>query len=370
LVGKKKLQEVGGSISMSLDIKIKKTDHPGVLPPDDHLGFGKIFTDHMFIMDYETGKGWHNPRIVPFGPFSLSPATLMLHYAQATFEGLKAFHADNRILLFRPQANIERMNRSNRRVCIPELDPADHLQAINTLVSLESRWVPKSPGTALYIRPAIIATEAFLGVHVSDKYIFFIILSPVGAYYKEGFNPVKILVEDEHIRAARGGLGEAKTPANYVASLLSAQKAQARGFTQVLWLDGVERRWIEEVGTMNIFFVIDDELVTAPLSGTILPGVTRDSVLRLARDWGLKVSERPLAIDEVMAAAKSGRLSESFGSGTAAVISPVGSLTYKDETVTINQGHVGPLAQRLYDTITGIQYGKLPDPYGWTMVVE
>jgi branched-chain amino acid aminotransferase len=355
---------------MALKIKVTKTEHPGTLPAADKLGFGKIFTDHMFVMDYEKGKGWHDARIVPYGDFSLSPATLMLHYAQATFEGLKAFYAGDRIMLFRPEANIARMNRSNARVCIPEVPADDFLQAINAIVSVDSRWVPKSPGTALYIRPTIIATEAFLGVHVSDKYLLFIILSPVGAYYPEGFNPVKILVEDEYIRAAKGGLGEAKTPANYVASLLAAQKAQAKGFTQVLWLDGVERKWIEEVGTMNIFFLIDDELVTAPLAGTILPGVTRDTVLKLTREWGMKVSERPLSIDEVMAAAHNGRLKECFGSGTAAVISPVGSLTYKSDTVSVTGGQVGPLAQRLYDTITGIQYGKLKDPYGWTMVVE
>ena len=355
---------------MALKIAIKKTNQPGTLPPDDALGFGKIFTDHMFVMDYTAGKGWHDPRIVPYGPFSLDPATLMFHYGQATFEGLKAFHAGDRIMLFRPQANVDRMNRSNDRVCIPRLDPDDHLQAIMELVRVESRWVPKNEGTALYIRPTVIATEAFLGVHVSSKYIFFIILSPVGAYYKEGFNPVKILVEDEYIRAAKGGLGEAKTPANYAASLLAAEKAQKKGFTQVLWLDGVERKWIEEVGTMNIFFLIDDELVTAPLAGTILPGVTRDSVLKLTRDWGMRVSERKLSIDEVMDAAQSGRLKESFGAGTAAVISPVGSLTYKDKTVTVTGGKVGPLAKKLYDTITGIQYGKLKDPYGWTVVVE
>jgi branched-chain amino acid aminotransferase len=360
----------GGIFEMALNIAIKKTDKPRALPPDEGLGFGKIFTDHMFIMEYTKGKGWHDPRIVPYGPFALDPATIMLHYGQATFEGLKAFHAGDRIQLFRPQANIERMNKSNARVCIPALDPADHLQAITALVGVESRWVPKSEGTALYIRPTVIATEPFIGVHVSDRYIFFIILSPVGAYYKEGFNPVKILVEDEYIRAAAGGLGEAKTPANYAASLLAAEKAQKKGFTQVLWLDGVERKWIEEVGTMNIFFLIEDELVTAPLAGTILPGVTRDSVLKLTRDWGMRVSERRLSIDEVMKAAKSGALKECFGTGTAAIISPVGSLTYKDHTLPVTGGKVGPLAQKLYDTITGIQYGKLKDPYGWTVVVE
>jgi branched-chain amino acid aminotransferase len=294
----------------------------------------------------------------------------MLHYGQATFEGLKAFHAGDRIQLFRPQANIERMNRSNERLCIPPLDPDDHLQAITALVSIESNWVPKSEGTSLYIRPTVIATEPFLGVHVSDRYIYFIILSPVGPYYKEGFAPTKILVEEEYIRAAQGGLGEAKTPANYAASLLAGEKAQKKGFTQVLWLDGKERKWIEEVGTSNIFFIIDDEVITSPLTGTILPGVTRDSTLKLTKDWGMKVSEKKLSIDDVMQAAESGALKECFASGTAAVISPVGSLTYKDKEVSINNGEVGPVAKKLYDTITGIQYGKLEDPYGWVVVVE
>jgi len=351
-------------------ITITKASKPGALPAENSLGFGQIFTDHMFVMDYTAGKGWHDPRVVPYGPFSLSPATLVLHYGQATFEGLKAFRAGERVVLFRPRANIDRMNRSNARLCIPEIPPDLHLQAIETLVGVDQHWVPKSEGTALYIRPTVIATEAFLGVHVSSAYLFFIILSPVGAYYKEGFSPVKILVEDEYIRAARGGLGEAKTPANYAASLLAAEKAKAKGFTQVLWLDGVERKWIEEVGTMNIFFKIRGEVITSNLTGTILPGVTRDSVLTLCRDWGLKVSERQLAIDEVMAAARDGGLEESFGTGTAAVISPVGSLTYKDQTVAVNQGKVGPLAQRLYDAITGIQYGRLPDPHGWVVTVE
>jgi branched-chain amino acid aminotransferase len=357
-------------MEMTLKIKVQKTGQPGTPPPDQSLAFGQVFTDHMFVMDYHKDKGWYDPRIVPYGNFSLSPATIMLHYGQATFEGLKAFHAGDRIQLFRPQANIERMNKSNRRLCIPEIDPAGHLQAITELVSLESRWVPKAAGTSLYIRPTVIATEPFLGVHVSDRYIFFIILCPVGAYYKEGINPVKILVEDEFIRAAQGGLGEAKTPANYAASLLAAQKAQAKGFTQVLWLDGVERKWIEEVGTMNIFFLLGDELVTAPLAGTILPGVTRDTTIRLARDWGLKVSERKLSIGEVMAAAADGTLKESFGTGTAAVISPVGSLTSQDQTVEVGGGKFGPLAKRLYDAITGIQYGGQPDPHRWVVVVE
>ena len=354
---------------MAQQIRIEKVSQPGTLPADNTLGFGQIFTDHMFVADYTNGKGWHDARIVPYGPFSLSPATLVLHYGQATFEGLKAFNAKGKIVLFRPEANIARMNRSNQRLCIPEIPVDLHLEAIKKLVGLEKAWVPKSEGTSLYIRPTVIASEAFIGVHVSSSYIFFIILSPVGAYYKEGLAPVKILVEDEYIRAAVGGLGEAKTPANYAASLLAAEKAKSRGFTQVLWLDGVERRWIEEVGTMNIFFKIDGEIITSNLTGTILPGVTRDSVLTLCRDWGLKISERRLSIDEVMAAAKSGKLEEVFGTGTAAVISPVGSLTYKNETVSVNKGEMGPLSKRLYDTITGIQYGKLPDPHGWIVPV-
>lgn len=355
---------------MALEIKITKTKKPAQPPADETLTFGQVFTDHMFVMDYQTGKGWHDPRIVPYGPFALDPSCIVLHYGQATFEGLKAFYADGRIQLFRPQANLARMNKSNDRLCIPHLDPEFTLQAIEKLVSLESRWVPKTEGTSLYIRPTIIANDKYIGVHVSDNYIFYVILSPVGAYYKEGFNPVKILVEDEYIRAAPGGLGEAKTPANYASSLLAAEKAKKKGFTQVLWLDGVERKWIEEVGTMNICFLIGDEVVTAPLGGTILPGITRDTTLTLCRDWGMKVSERRLSIDEVMAAARNGSLKECFGTGTAAVISPVGSLTYQDQTVTVTGGQVGPLAQKLYDAITGIQYGKLKDPHRWVVVVE
>lgn len=355
---------------VALKIQITKTTTPGTPPPDDKLAFGETFSDHMFMMNYTDAKGWHNPRIVPYQPFPCDPGMIVFHYGQATFEGLKAFHAGGRLQLFRPQANIARMNKSNERLCIPPLDPEDHLQAIKTLVSLDRRWVPRTSGTSLYIRPTIIATDPYIGVRVSKTYLFYIITGPVGAYYKEGVNPVKILVEDEYVRAAQGGLGEAKTPANYAASLLSGEKAKHKGFTQVLWLDGVERKWVEEVGTMNICFVIGDEVVTAPLAGTILPGITRDTVLTLCRDWGMKVSERKLSIDEVMAAAEDGSLKECFGTGTAAVISPVGSLTYKNKTIAVNNGQVGPLAQKLYDTITGIQYGRIPDPHGWVVAVE
>ena len=339
-------------------------------PDETALGFGTKFTDHMFNLDYAPDKGWHNPRIEPYGPIVMDPATMVLHYGQAVFEGLKAYRtAAGRIQLFRPLDNFRRLNRSNDILCIPRVDEAFALEALKELLTLEQEWVPRVPGTSLYIRPTIIATDPFLGVRASHTYRFFIILGPVGAYYAEGFNPVKILVEKEHVRAAPGGTGEAKTPGNYAASLLAGQKAHDAGYTQVLWLDGVERRYIEEVGAMNIFFVIGDELITPALQGSILPGVTRDTVLRLGRMWKLQVSERRIAIDEVLQAAETGSLKEVFGSGTAAVISPVGQIKYADRAVTVGDGRVGPLANRFYTAITDIQYGRAQDPQGWVVPV-
>lgn len=330
------------------------------------LGFGKIFSDHMFLMDYEEGKGWHHPRIEPYHQLSLDPATLVLHYGQEVFEGLKAYRWRNgEIYLFRPRMNYERLNRSARRLCIPEMNVDDALEATHELVRLERDWVPSEPGTSLYIRPNVIATESAIGVHVSAKFLFYIIVGPVGAYYPQGFNPVDIFITEKYTRAAVGGLGEAKTAANYSASLLAQREAQQLGYTQVLWLDAVERRYIEEVGTSNIFFYIGDELITPSLTGTILPGITRDSVIHVARDWGLRVSERRIGLEEVMAAIKNGALKEVFGSGTAAVISPVGKLAYRGESYLVNGGKVGPLAQKLYDFLIGIQYGEVKDPYGW-----
>lgn len=354
-----------------MDLKITKTKSPKALPDDSKLGFGQIFTDHMFNMDYSPEKAWHNPRIEPYGPLMLDPATMVFHYGQAIFEGLKAYRTSTgTIQLFRPEDNMARLNRSAQIVCIPEVDAAFALEALKRLIAVEKAWVPRIPETSLYIRPTIVATDPYLGVRPSFTYRFFIILSPVGAYYPEGFNPVKIWVTDEYVRAVRGGLGEAKTGANYAASLLGQEMAKKAGYTQVLWLDAVERRNVDEVGTMNIFFVINGELVTPPLGGSILPGITRDSVLKLARHWNLPVSERNIAIDELIASHKNGRLREIFGSGTAAVISPVSQLAWKGRVLTVGDGGVGPVARRLYDTLTNIQYGRAEDPFGWIVKIE
>ncbi|MCL7413188.1 MAG: branched-chain amino acid aminotransferase [ANME-2 cluster archaeon] len=348
------------------DINITRTKNSHISEVDfDTLGFGEVFTDHMFSMDYENGK-WVNPRIEPYGKIEFEPAMCTLHYAQAVFEGLKAFHAkDGSINIFRPEKNLERMNRSNVRMCIPEIDRDIFMDAMTELIKLDRDWIPTSKGYSLYIRPFVFGTDSFLGVHPSRTYRFMIILSPVGAYYKEGFNPVSLLVLDEYVRAVKGGVGEAKTSGNYAASLLPAHIAQEKGFTQVLWLDGEHHRYIDEVGTMNIFFVIDDMVITPPLEGSILPGITRDSALRLTKSWGMNVQEKRITIDEVIEASKQGQLHEVFGTGTAAVISPVGEIQYKDTVININDGNIGPIANRLFDEITRIQYGEIPDTYGW-----
>src|SRR6266481_2737073 len=352
---------------MSDAIRIVKSTSHKAKPKDADLGFGTAFTDHMFVADFQQEKGWYDPRVVPYGPLSLDPAAAVLHYAQAIFDGLKAFRGvDGKVRLFRPQKHVERMNNSAARMCIPLLDPDLALKSLVTLVGMEREWVPKSVGHSLYVRPTIIASEAFLGVRPAKSYIYFVILSPVGAYYPEGMAPVKIRVEERHVRAVEGGLGDAKTGANYAASLMAGEEAKHEGFTQVLWLDGVHRKYIDEVGTMNIMVKIAGEVITPPLTGTILPGVTRDSVLTLLRDWGSKVSERQISIDEVVAAHKAGTLDEVFGTGTAAVISPVGELCYKDHHMVIGGGKIGPTTQKLYDSIVGIQYGTAPDPHGWT----
>jgi branched-chain amino acid aminotransferase len=338
---------------------------------DSELGFGQVFTDHMFVMDFQEEKGWYDPRIEPYGPFALEPATAVLHYAQAVFDGLKAFRGkDGVVRLFRPQRHVQRLNESAARVCIPPLDPELALESLVKLVGMEKDWVPSTVGTALYVRPTIIANEPFLGVRPAKSYIYFVILSPVGAYYAEGMNPVKILVVDKYVRAVEGGVGAAKTGVNYAASLYAAEEAKHAGYTQVLWLDGVHRKYIDEVGTMNIMVKIGDEVITPPLGGTILAGVTRDSSLTLLREWGLKVSERPISIDEVVEASERGTLKEVWGTGTAAVISPVGELAFKDRRIVINGGRIGALTQRLYDAIVGIQYGEAPDTHGWTVPVR
>jgi branched-chain amino acid aminotransferase len=338
---------------------------------ENNLTFGDIFTDHMFLMDFKTGTGWFNPRIIPYGKFQMDPAAMGLHYAQEIFEGLKAYRGPGEeIYLFRPEENIKRFNASASRICMPNVDHGAFLEGMKKLILLDKEWIPKYKGTSLYIRPAMFATEPHLGVRPSKEYIFFIILCPVGAYYKEGLNPVKIYVEDKYVRAAVGGLGEAKTGGNYAASLLASEEAKAKGFTQVLWLDAAEREYVDEVGTMNIFFVIDQEIVTAPLTGSVLRGITRDSVLRLSRDWGLKVSERKISIHEIIDTAKSGRLKEAFGAGTAAVISPVGQITYKGEDFMVAGGKMGEVSERLYNELIAIQYGYKEDPYGWRVKIN
>jgi branched-chain amino acid aminotransferase len=349
-----------------VNIQIKRTSHSKLGEIDlDNLGFGELFSDHMFTLRYKDGH-WQSPRVLPFGNIKVSPSLCTLHYGQAVFEGLKAFYGkDGGISLFRPERYHARFMRSCRRLCIPPLDWEPFVEATKQLISLDRDWVPKKRGYSLYIRPFVFATDNFLGVHVSDTYLFMVITSPVGAYYKEGMNPVRLITSGEYVRAVKGGVGAAKTPANYAASLLPAEEARTKGFTQVLWLDGVEHRWVEEVGTMNIFFVVDGELVTPPLEGSILGGITRETVIELGHAWGLRVNERRISIDEVLSEARKGRLTEIFGTGTAAVISPVGWVRHGEDLVTINDGKTGSLSQRLYDDITAIQYGEKPDTFGW-----
>ena len=335
-------------------------------PDMKNLGFGNYYTDYMFVMDYTEGKGWHDARIEPYGPLMMEPASMVLHYGQATFEGLKAYYGvDGDIRLFRPEKNMERLNESNKRLCIPELDVDFAIEGIKKLVKIEKDWIPTEPGTSLYIRPFVIATDVHVGVHPSHTYKFIVILSPVGAYYKEGINPVKIYVEDDFVRAVKGGLGYAKTAANYAASLKSQVIAEEKGYTQVLWLDGINRKYIEEVGTMNVMFVIDGEVVTPELNGSILPGITRMSTIELLKDAGYKVTERRVSIEEVFEAAENGKLDEAFGTGTAAVISPIGVLEWEGKKITINKGKIGQISQKVYDTITGIQSGAVEDKFGW-----
>src|SRR5438876_10772700 len=332
---------------MSEPIRITRATVKKQKPKDSELSFGTVFTDHMFVMDFQEEKGWYDPRIEPYGPFPMDPAAAVLHYAQAVFDGLKAFRSrDGKVRLFRPQKHVERLIESSRRLCIPPLDPETALKSLVTLVGMEKDWVPSTVGTSLYVRPTIIANEAFLGVRPAKSYIYYVILSPVGAYYPEGMNPVKILVVDQFVRAVVGCVGGVTTGANYAASLYASEEAKHEGFTQVLWLDGRERKYIDEVGTMNIMLKIDGEVITPPAGGTILAGVTRDSALALMREWSLRVSERQIAIDEVAAAARRGTLEEVWGTGTAAVISPVGELAYKGERIVVNGGKIGALTKK------------------------
>ncbi|MDQ7783536.1 MAG: branched-chain amino acid aminotransferase [Desulfomonilaceae bacterium] len=335
---------------------------------EDNLGFGKIFTEHMLTMSYSTSAGgWSEPEIKPVEHLVLHPATMVLHYGQQVFEGLKAFAGrdEDDILLFRPDMNISRFNKSCARLCIPPVDPALFMDRMSELIRKDRDWIPRSPGTSLYVRPTVIATDPFLGVRPSNDYLFYIILSPVGAYYPEGFAPVKILVTDKYVRACPGGIGEAKTGANYAASLFAAEEAHCEGFTQVLWLNAVDRVSVEEVGTMNIFFRIEDEVITPSLGGTVLPGVTRDSVIKLAADMGYKVTERTISMEEVVAAVRKGTLLEMFGSGTAAVVSPVSHFRYQGVDYMVGNGETGEVAGKLFDEITGMQTGARPDPHGW-----
>ena len=350
-----------------LDIKITLTNTPKEKPVDSpKMSFGKISTDHMFVMEYSPEQGWHDARIVPYAPFQLDPACVVFHYAQELFEGLKAYRtADNKIQLFRPECNGQRMIDSSERMCIPPVPVEDFVQAVKALVEVEKDWVPHSEGTSLYIRPFVIATDVGMGVHASHNYIFSIICFPSGAYYAEGIDPVRIYVEDEYIRAAPGLTGFTKCGGNYAASILAGELAAQKGFAQVLWLDGVERKYVEEVGAMNIMFKIDGKIYTAACDGTVLPGVTRRSCIELLRDWGYEVIEGKLAIETVMQAGREGRLEEVFGTGTAAVISPVKELCWKEESVYINDGKIGSLTQKLYDNLTGIQWGKVADEKGW-----
>ncbi len=353
-----------------MEIRIEKTACPKAKPDSSTLGFGKIFTDHMFIMDYTSGEGWHDARIVPFANISLHPASTVLHYGSEIFEGLKAYRrADGKVQMFRPWENVRRMNNSAERLCLPEIPEELAFQCLTTFVDVEKDWTPSAPGTSLYLRPFMFGNDETLGVHSVKNATFIIIASPVGSYYKEGINPVKIMIEDADVRAVRGGTGYAKCGGNYAASNRAGKRAEEKGYSQVLWLDGVERRYIEEVGAMNVMFKINGEIVTPALTGSILPGITRKSCIEVLKKEGYTVNERLLSDDELAAAMDNGTLEEAWGCGTAAVVSPIGELCYKDKIYTVNNGAIGPVTQHLYDTLTGIQWGRLADDFGWTHVI-
>ncbi len=350
-----------------MNISITKTAAPKVKPEASTLGFGKFFTDHMFMMDFSREKGWYNARIIPFANISLHPASTVLHYGSEIFEGLKAYRrADGKVQMFRPMENIRRMNNSADRLCLPQIPEDLALEVLTKFVEMEQDWTPSAPGTSLYLRPFMFGNDETLGVHAVHNATFVIIASPVGSYYKEGINPVKIMIEDEDVRAVRGGTGYAKCGGNYAASNRAGERAEQKGYSQVLWLDGVERKYIEEVGAMNVMFKIGGEVITPMLSGSILPGITRKSCIEVLKKAGYKVSERLLSIDELAAAMENGTLEEAWGCGTAAVVSPIGELCYKDKKYTVNNGEIGKVTQMLYDTLTGIQWGKIEDTFGWT----
>ena len=354
-----------------MEIRIEKTACPKEKPDSATLGFGKVFTDHMFMMEYTAEQGWHDARIVPFAPICLHPASTVLHYGAEIFEGLKAYRRqDGQVQLFRPIENIRRMNRSAERMCLPPIDEAMAMEALTTFVSVEQDWTPSAEGTSLYLRPFMFGNDESLGVHAVKNATYVIIASPVGSYYKEGINPVKIMIESEDVRAVRGGTGEAKCGGNYAASNRAGERAERKGYSQVLWLDGVERKYIEEVGAMNVMFKINGEIVTPALTGSILPGITRKSCIEVLKAKGYTVSERRLSLEELKKAMDEGTLEEAWGCGTAAVVSPIGELCYQDTVSIINGGKIGDVTQYLYDTLTGIQWGKLEDTYGWTQIVK
>lgn len=351
-----------------IEIKTELTTNKKQKPDFNNLGFGRFFTDHMFILDYKEDKGWHDPRIIPYQPISLDPAAKVFHYSQTVFEGLKAYlTVDKRVLLFRPESNFKRLNVSNERLCIPAINEELALEALKQLVAVDRNWIPGIPGTSLYIRPFIIATDPCLGVSSAKQFQFIMILSPVGSYYKDGIKPVKILVEDYYVRAAPGGTGAAKTGGNYASSLKGQEIASKDGYEQTLWLDGKEKRYVEEVGSMNIFFKINGTVITPALNGSILPGITRDSMIQLLKAKKIAVEERRISINEIVEAYRNGALEEAFGTGTAAVISPIGELKWLDEKIIINYGEIGEVTQMLYDTLIGIQNGSLKDEFSWTI---
>ena len=350
-----------------LDIKITKTTAPKE-KPKGNLGFGRIFTDHMFVMDYTQGVGWHDPRIVPYQDLTLSPAAMVFHYGQEMFEGLKAYKGDDGAnYLFRPDMNAKRTNDTNDRLCIPRVPEEDYVQAVKAIVSVDQDWIPTAPGTSLYIRPFMVGLDAALGVHSSHHCQYIVIVCPVGAYYPEGLDPVKIYVEDQDVRAVKGGTGMAKTGGNYAASLRAGDRAEANGYSQVLWLDGVHRKYIEEVGSMNVMFKVAGKILTPDLNGSVLDGITRRSCIQLLKDWGYEVEERRISAEELFEAAENGTLEEAWGTGTAAVVSPIGELAMGDKKVTVSGNQIGEVTQRLYDALTDIQWGRAQDPHDWIM---
>ena len=353
-----------------MDIKVVKTKTPKEKPDSNNLGFGKYFTDHMFIMDYSEGKGWYDARIVPFDYIPVHPASTVLHYGAEIFEGMKAYKTADGFQIFRPYENAKRMNNSAERLCLPQIDEEFFVKALTELITLDYSWIPDAPGTSLYIRPFEYGNDEALGVHAVKNATFVIILSPVGNYYAEGLNPVKISIESEDVRAVRGGTGYAKCGGNYAASLRAGKRAAEKGISQVLWLDGVKRKYIEEVGSMNVMFKIKGKIVTPALTGSVLPGITRKTCVEILKDWGYEVEERLLSVDELVKAAKKGKLEEAFGTGTAAVVSPIGHLFYEGKDYEVSGNKIGDLTQRLYDELTGIQWGRKPDTKGWCLKVE